>query len=101
MSQDKYAWVEGKKCSMVNLVGYEVLLIMLFLNALVHWLIVNRDELFKYTWKKLEDAGFPKGKKAYHIYDRSFFGKKDKMTLVPYDDIEKLNDITKLKRDDS
>ena len=98
--QDKLAWVEGK-----NVLGkpgwIRGLADYVVFERFGSWLIVNRDELFKYTWKKLEDAGFPKGKKPYHIYDRSFFGKKDKMTLVPYDDIEKLNDITKLKRDDS
>ena len=61
-------------------------------------MIINRDELFKYTCMKLESAGFPKCKKPYHIYDRAYWGKKDKLTLVPYEDIEQLNDITKLEK---
>jgi hypothetical protein len=99
-TQDKYAWVEGTNVDgkpgwIRGLADY------ITFERENHWLIVNRDELFKYTWKKLEDAGFPKGKKAYHIYDRAYWGKKDKLTLVPYDDIEKLNDITKLDKNDS
>ena len=95
--QDKLAWVEGTNVDgkpgwirgLADYIAFE---------RWTSWLIVNRAELFKFTWDKLKEAGFPKGKKAYHIYDRAYWGKKDKLTLVPYEDIEQLNDITKLEK---
>ena len=96
-TQDKYAWVEGSNVDgKPGWIRGEADYIVFERED--HWLIINRDELFKYTWKKLESAGFPKGKKPYHIYDRAYWGKKDKLTLVPYEDIEQLNDITKLEK---
>ena len=96
-TQDKYAWIEGTNVEgrpgwIKGLADYIVF------ERESYWLLVNREELFDYTWAKLKDAGFPKGKKAYHIYDRAYWGKRDKLTLVPYDDIEKLKDITKLEK---
>ena len=96
-TQDKYAWIEGTNVEgrpgwIKGLADYIVF------ERESYWLLVNREELFDYTWTKLKDAGFPKGKKAYHIYDRAYWGKRDKLTLVPYDDIEKLKDITKLEK---
>ena len=96
-TQDKYAWIEGTNVEgrpgwIKGLADYIVF------ERESYWLLVNREELFDYTWAKLKDAGFPKGKKAYHIYDRSYWMKKDKLTLVPYEDIEKLKDITKLEK---
>ena len=96
-TQDKYAWIEGTNVEgrpgwIKGLADYIVF------ERESYWLLVNREELFDYTWAKLKDAGFLKGKKAYHIYDRAYWGKRDKLTLVPYDDIEKLKDITKLEK---
>ena len=96
-TQDVLAWIEGtnnggKKGWIKGLADYIVF------ERESYWLLVNREELFDYTWAKLKDAGFPKGKKAYHVYDRAYWGKRDKLTLVPYEDIEKLNDITKLEK---
>ena len=96
-TQDKLCWVEGTNVEgrpgwIKGKADYIVF------ERENHWLVVNREELFKFTWDKLKEAGFPKGKKPYHVYDRSYWMKKDKLTLVPYDDIEQLNDITKLEK---
>ena len=93
------AWIEGTNVDSGNdLAGSRDSRTILSLNVSRIGLLVNREELFDYTWAKLKEKGFPKGKKAYHIYDRAYWGKRDKLTLVPYDDIEKLNDITKLEK---
>ena len=96
-TQDKYAWIEGTNVEGRPgwIKGHADYIVF---ERESYWLLVNREELFDYTWAKLKDAGFPKGKKAYHIYDRAYWGKRDKLTLVPYEDIEKLNDITKLEK---
>ena len=96
-TQDKWAWVEGTNVEgrpgwIKGKADYIVF------ERESYWLVVNREELFKFTWKKLEENGFSKGKKPYHVYDRSYWMKKDKLTLVPYEDIEKLKDITKLEK---
>ena len=95
--QDVLAWIEG-----TNNGGHEGwikgLADYIVFERTDSWLVVNREELFKFTWDKLREKGFPRGKKAYHIYDRSFWGKKDKTTLVPFKDIETLKDIKKLEK---
>ena len=93
--QDVLAWIEGTNNSgnegwIKGLADYIVF------EREENWLVVNREELFNFTWDKLREKGFPQGKKAYHIYDRSVWGKKDKTTLVPFTDIETLKDIKKL-----
>ena len=96
-TQDKYAWIEGTNVDgRPGWIKGKADYIVFERNEC--WLVVNREELFDYTWAKLKDAGFPKGKKAYHIYDRAYWGKKDKLTLVPYEDIEKLKNIKKLEK---
>ena len=96
-TQDECAWVEGTNVRgqpgwIKGLADYIVF------ERTDSWLVVNREELFKFTWDKLREKGFPTGKKAYHIYDRSFWGNKDKTTLVPFKDIEMLKDIKKLEK---
>ena len=96
-TQDKYAWIEGTNVEgrpgwIKGLADYIVF------ERKESWLVVNREELFNFTWAKLREKGFPTGKKAYHIYDRAFWGKKDKTTLVPFKDIETLKDIKKLEK---
>ena len=96
-TQDKWAWVEGTNVEgrpgwIKGKADYIVF------ERDDYWLVVNREELFKFTWDKLKEAGFPKGKKPYHVYDRSYWMKKDKLTLEPYEDIEQLEDITKLEK---
>jgi len=68
------------------------------------WLVVNREELWNFLKKKLEDRNYSKTEKQwfepkepYATYDRSFFGKKDKFCWVPFEDIEKLKDKYELK----
>tara|TARA_R110000751_G_scaffold21993_2_gene62483 strand:+ start:1261 stop:1755 length:495 start_codon:yes stop_codon:yes gene_type:complete len=96
-TQDKWAWVEGTNVDgrpgwIKGQADYIVF------ERDDYWLMVNREELYQFTWKKLEATGFPKGKKAYHVYDRAYWGKKDKITLVPYEDIEELKDVRKLEK---
>ena len=96
-TQDQWAWVEGTNVDgrpgwIKGQADY------IIFERDDYWLMVNREELFKFTWKKLEATGFPKGKKAYHVYDRAYWGKKDKITLVPYEDIEELKDVRRLEK---
>ena len=96
-TQDNNAWVEGTNVhGRPGWIKGKADYIVFERND--YWLVVNREELFKFIWSQLESRGFPKGKEIYHIYDRSRWGKKDKITLVPYTDIEKLKDIKKLNK---
>ena len=96
-TQDKWAWIEGTNVegSPGWIKGKADYIVFEREN---YWLMVNREELFKFTWKKLEEHGFPKGKKPSHVYDRSYWMKKDKFCWVPYEDIETLMDIGKLEK---
>lgn len=40
-----------------------------------------------------------KGKGIYQVYQRD--GRQDKITMVPYEDIEKLTNIEKVDKDDT
>ena len=96
-TQDVLAWIEGttnggQEGWIKGLADYIVF------ERKDSWLVVNREELFEFTWDRLREKGFPPGKKAYHIYDRSKYGNKDKTTLVPFKDIETLKDIKKLEK---
>ena len=96
-TQDNNAWVEGTNVhGRPGWIKGKADYIVFERND--YWLVVNREELFKFIWSQLESRGFPKGKEIYHIYDRSRWGKKDKITLVPYKDIENLKDIKKLDK---
>ena len=95
--QDVLAWIEGTNNG-VNEGWIKGLADYIVFERTDSWLVVNREELFNFTWDKLREKGFPPGKKAYHIYDRSFWGNKDKTTLVPFKDIETLKDIKKLEK---
>jgi hypothetical protein len=96
--QDVLAWVEGTN-NRGNEGWIKGLADYIVFEREESWLVVNREELFKFTWDKLREKGFPPGKKAYHIYDRSKYGKKDKTTLVPFKDIEyHLKDIVSLEK---
>jgi hypothetical protein len=96
-TQDECAWIEGTSNSghegwIKGLADYIVF------EREAHWLVVNREELFNFTWDKLREKGFSQGKKVYHVYDRSKYGKKDKTTLVPFKDIETLKDVRRLEK---
>jgi len=63
-----------------------------------HWLIVNREELLKFTEKnKGERESWSFIKKPYAIYDREKFGNKDLFLWIPFEDIEKLEDTHKVE----
>jgi hypothetical protein len=94
-TQDECAWVEG-----TNVKGNPGWL-KGSANYIVFerndcWLTVNREELLDFVQEKLKKNSYATGKKPYHIYQRE--GRKDKITLVPFKDIEELKDIKKLEK---
>ena len=96
-TQDECAWVEG-----TNVRGYPGW-IKGKANYIVFeredcWLAVNRQELLDFVTEKLSKNSYATGKKPYHIYQRSDWGRKDKITLVPFKDIETLKDVEKLDK---
>ena len=60
-----------------------------------YWLIVKRKELFEFIWNKLKENNFKKGKGIYEIYQRQ--GRLDKITMVPFKDVEQIDNIKKKK----
>ena len=58
--------------------------------------MVNRKELWDFVQDKLKMNLYAEGKKPYHVYQR--YGKRDKITLVPFKDIEDLKDVAKLEK---
>ena len=94
-TQDKFTWIEG-----TNVKGNPGWLkgradyIVFERNE--YWLMVNREELWDFVQEKLKKNLYAEGKKPYHVYQR--WGKKDKITLVPFTDIEDLKDIEKLDK---
>ena len=95
-TQDECAWVEG-----TNVKGQPGWLkgganyIVFERNDC--WLSVNREELLDFVQEKLKKNSYEEGKKPYHIYQRE--GRKDKITLVPFKDIEYyLKDIIRLEK---
>ena len=48
--------------------------------------------------EKLKKNSYATGKKHYQIYQRSEWGRKDKITLVPFKDIETLKDVRRLDK---
>jgi len=62
------------------------------------WLVVDRQELFDFVWDKLKEKDFKKGKSIYEVYQRD--GRLDKITMVPFQDIEKLNNIKRISKHD-
>ena len=94
-TQDKFAWVEGTNVKgnpgwLKGLANY------IIFERGEYWLMVNREELLNFVQEKLKKNLYAKGKKPYHVYQR--WGKKDKITLVPFTDIEDLKDIEKLDK---
>jgi len=94
-TQDECAWVEGTNVrgdpgwlkGSANYIVFER-------NDC--WLTVNREELLNFVQEKLKKNSYATGKKPYHVYQRE--GRKDKITLVPFKDIEELKDIKKLEK---
>jgi hypothetical protein len=64
-----------------------------------YWLIVDRQELLNHVVNRLKEKGYEKGKGIYQVYQRD--GRQDKITMVPYEDIEKLTNIEKVDKDDT
>jgi hypothetical protein len=88
-------WIEGK-----NVYGYDGWIkgkadYIVFEREKI-WFIVNRDQLYKLTLKKLAENGNKKGKGKYLIYTRK--NTKDVITQVPFTDMETIEHYQLLKR---
>ena len=85
--QDDIAWVEGtnvrgKPGWVKGKADYIVF------ERTDHWLLVQRQKLLEHVESKLKENNFQKGKGVYQIYQRE--GRLDKITMVPFEDIEKI-----------
>jgi hypothetical protein len=82
--QDDMTWVEG-----VNVLGNKGWLQghadYIVFERYNEWWVVDREKLFTWTTDKLIKNGYKKGKEPYSIYQRH--GRKDKITLIKYEDI--------------
>jgi|TARA_Y100000296_G_scaffold78942_1_gene102316 hypothetical protein len=93
--QDENAWVEGTNVrGRPGWVKGKADYIVFERNN--YWLMVNREELFNFVNNKLKENSYAQGKIPYHVYQRE--GRQDKITLVPYVDIENLKDVKKLEK---
>lgn len=96
-SQDDITWIEG-----TNVKGYPGWIKgkadYIVFERPDYWLIVNREDLFKFTWSKLEENNFRKGKNIYEVYQRE--GRLDKITMVPFQDIEQLTNVKRINKND-
>ena len=95
--QDDIAWVEGtnvrgKPGWVKGLANYIVF------ERIDHWFLVNRQELLDHVQNKLKEKGYETGKGVYQIYQRD--GRLDKITMVPFQDIEQLKDTKKIIKND-
>jgi|SRR5210317_1131094 hypothetical protein len=93
--QDDIAWVEGtnvrgKPGWVKGKADYIVF------ERLDHWLLVLREELLDLVNLKLKENNFQKGKGVYQIYQRE--GRQDKITMVPFEDIEKINNVKRINK---
>jgi hypothetical protein len=93
--QDDIAWVEGtnvrgKPGWVKGKADYIVF------ERTDHWLLVQRQELLKHVESKLKENNFQKGKGVYQIYQRE--GRLDKITMVPFEDIEKINNVKRINK---
>ena len=96
-TQDDITWIEG-----TNVRGYPGWIKgkadYIVFERPDYWLLVNREELFKFTWSKLEENNFRKGKNIYEVYQRD--GRLDKITMVPFKDIEKLTNVKRINKNE-
>ena len=95
--QDDIAWVEGtnvrgKPGWVKGLANYIVF------ERIDHWFLVNRQELLDHVQEKLKQKGYETGKGVYQIYQRD--GRLDKITMVPFQDIEQLKDTKRIIKND-
>jgi hypothetical protein len=94
--QDDIAWVEGtnvrgKPGWVKGKADYIVF------ERLDYWLLVWREDLLNLVNLKLKENNFQKGKGVYQIYQRD--GRQDKITMVPFEDIEKINNVKRINKD--
>ena len=94
-SQDDIAWVEGtnvrgKPGWVKGKADYIVF------ERTDHWLLVQRQKLLEHVESKLKENNFQKGKGVYQIYQRE--GRQDKITMVPFEDIEKINNVKRINK---
>tara|TARA_R100000664_G_C2710533_1_gene107522 strand:+ start:208 stop:708 length:501 start_codon:yes stop_codon:yes gene_type:complete len=96
--QDDIAWVEGTNVrGKPGWVKGKADYIVFERNE--YWLLVNRQELLNHIQDKLKEKGYETGKGIYQIYQRE--GRLDKITMVPFQDIEQLTDIKKINKNAS
>ena len=93
--QDDIAWVEGtnvrgKPGWVKGKADYIVF------ERTDHWLLVQRQELLEHVESKLKENNFQKGKGVYQIYQRE--GRLDKITMVQFEDIEKINNVKRINK---
>ena len=93
--QDDIAWVEGtnvrgKPGWVKGKADYIVF------ERTDHWLLVQRQKLLEHVESKLKENNFQKGKGVYQIYQRE--GRQDKITMVPFEDIEKINNVKRINK---
>ena len=93
--QDDIAWVEGTNVGgkpgwVKGKADYIVF------ERTDHWLLVQRQELLEHVESKLKENNFQKGKGVYQIYQRE--GRLDKITMVPFEDIEKINNVKRINK---
>ena len=94
-TQDECAWVEGTNVRgdpgwLKGAANY------IIFEREDSWWMVNRAELLEFVEEKLKKNSYATGKKPYNIYQRE--GRMDKITLVPFKDIEEMKDIKKLEK---
>jgi hypothetical protein len=93
--QDDIAWVEGtnvrgKPGWVKGKADYIVF------ERTDHWLLVQRQELLEHVESKLKENNFQKGKGVYQIYQVKV--DSDKITMVPFEDIEKINNVKRINK---
>jgi len=93
--QDDIAWVEGtnvrgKPGWVKGKADYIVF------ERLDYWLLVWREDLLNLVNLKLKENNFQKGKGVYEVYQRD--GRLDKITMVPFKDIEQLTNVKRINK---
>ena len=93
--QDDIAWVEGTNVrGEPGWVKGKADYIVFERND--YWLVVDRKELYNHVVQKVKENGVQQGRGIYKVYQRA--GRQDKITMVPFDNIEKLINIHKVQK---
>ena len=94
-SQDDIAWVEGTNVwGKPGWIKGKADYIVFERND--YWLVVDRKELYDHVVEKVKENGVQQGRGIYKVYQRT--GRQDKITMVPFDNIEKLINIHKVQK---